>query len=205
MSTDAAVPPSAARERQIARARASSLRDALQLTSPEGRERGSVIHALFEQIVWLEDFEHDDNTLLSVSRPIAPRRDEAWHQKQIHAFRGMLARPAIAEALSCGGANPNSVRVEREMPYVRATDSGIQSGSIDRLVVHLDDRGRATGATIFDFKTDAVVAGSVEAQAETHREQLQMYRDVVAELFVLPRERIALTVLLVGAGAAVTL
>ena len=93
----------------------------------------------------------------------------------------------------------------RELPYVRAIESGIQSGVIDRLVLRLDSSGKATSAIVIDFKTDAIVEGSAEAQAETHRDQLQAYRDIVAEMFDLAPKSIALQVLLVGAGASIAL
>ena len=108
-TTGAAISPSAARERAMARARAAALRSELQLANPEGRERGSVIHAMFEQIEWLEDFAMDDDALAELARSIAPRRDEQWHRTQVAAFRKMLAKPAIADALSRGDVDAKSV------------------------------------------------------------------------------------------------
>lgn len=204
-STDTAVSPSAARERMLARAKASSLRDSLRLTNPEGRERGSVIHALFERIEWLEEFSADDAALLAAMKVIAPRRDDAWHRRQIAAFRGMLAKPPIAAALSRGSIRPGSLRVLREFPFVRLQGGGIQSGSIDRLTLRMNSSGTIESATVIDFKTDAIVEASARAQAETHREQLEAYREVVAAQFALPAKFIAMQVLLVGAGEAVAL
>lgn len=205
VSSDAAEAPSAARDRRLARTKASELRERLRLTNPEGRERGSVIHALFEHVEWIEDFKPDDDALMAIAEAVAPRRDVAWRRRQIDAFHGMLGKPAISAALSRSSVGGSAVCVLRELPFVRTTAGGIQSGSIDRLVLRLDAAGRANSATIIEFKTDSIVEGSAAAQAETHREQLQDYREVVATMFGLAEKAVAMQVLLVGAGAAIDL
>ena len=202
---DTAVSASMWQERAAARKQASALRQQMQLKSPEGSERGSVMHKLFEQVQWLEDFAVDDATLLPIARSVAPRRDESWHRKQIAAFRAMLRKPEMAAALSCGANDSNLHRLHRELPYARLVNSGVQTGSIDRLVLRLDGRGRVTSATVIDFKTDALTQSTPTAQAETHRQQLEIYRDAVAEMFALAPEEIEMVVLLVGIGAAVRL
>jgi ATP-dependent helicase/nuclease subunit A len=202
---EAAVSASMWQERAAARKQASALREQLQLKSPEGSERGSVMHTLFEQIEWLEDFALDDAVLLPFVRSVAPRRDESWHRKQIAAFRGMLKKPEMAAALSRGTSDVTMIRLHRELAYARLVGAGVQTGSIDRLVLRLDARGRATGATVIDFKTDATAAGSPQTQAEVHRAQLQAYRAATSEMFALHERAIAMQVLLVGAGTVVTL
>jgi len=53
----------------------------------------------------------------------------------------------------------------------------------DRVVVTREAGGRATGATVFDFKTDALAGeADVEAAVARHAAQLNLYRRVVARL-----------------------
>ncbi len=203
---DAAVSASSMRERMQARSQAGSLREQLALTNPEGRERGSVIHTLFEQIEWIEEFaDVDDPALLAVTCRVAPRRDERWHQRQIAAFRKMIARPALREALSRNSIASGSAVVRREWRFARLIDGLVQTGSIDRLVLRMDEAGRVMAATVIDFKTDAIVEASTKEQAETHRTQLELYRDAVAEMFRINARSVTMQVMLVGAGAVVTL
>ncbi len=206
---EAAASPSMFAERAIARKQATALREQLQLRSPEARERGTVIHALFERIEWLEDFAIGDDALIAVARVTCPRRDDRWHARQVQAFRDMLRRPALAAALSRGKVDPSMIRLHREHPFARIERGLVQAGALDRLVLQLDRDGRPMGATVIDFKTDALddrqSAAMARAQAETHRPQLEMYRDTVAEMFALPAEMVEMQVLLVGAGAVVDL
>jgi hypothetical protein len=66
------------------------------------------------------------------------------------------------------------------------------TGVFDRVVVDRDDAGRATRATVFDFKTDAVSSKSeLAAAGRRHSAQLNLYRRVVAALAGLPVASVA--------------
>jgi ATP-dependent exoDNAse (exonuclease V) beta subunit len=205
---EATASPSMWAERSLARSRAGALRQQLRLRSPEARERGSVIHALFEQVGWLEDFAIDDAGLIEVARTVCPRRDHRWHSRCVQAFRAMLRQPALAGALSRGDSDPLAIRLYREHPFVRLQDRGlVQSGAIDRLVVWVDRDNRPQRALVLDFKTDALDDGALtaSAQAQMHRPQLEMYRDAVSDMFALTHDQVGMQVMLVGAGVVVDL
>jgi ATP-dependent exoDNAse (exonuclease V) beta subunit len=206
---EAAVSPSMWSERSAARKQASALREHLQLRSPEARERGSVIHALFEQIEWLEEFAAEDAALLRIARSVCPRHDDRWHGRCIQAFRKMLNASAIRQALLRGKTGVASIRLLREHPFARIERGLVQSGAIDRLTLVVNPHGRPTAATVIDFKTDALddrlSEASARAAAEMHRPQLEMYRDAVSDMFALPRDQVTMQVMLVGAGAVVDL
>lgn len=187
-----------------------SLAQRLQLDPGQSLRRGTLIHAWFEQIEWLDDGEPDETTLRKVAAAAvsAPGLDLEGILAQ---FRRALAAPAIRAALSRstyegkgvrreelgarreeGGAilTPNSSllsprwEVWRERPFVLREEDVILSGAIDRLVV-LYDGDRAVGADVLDFKTDALPAGdpaAIAARVEYYRPQLSAYRRAAARL-----------------------
>ncbi|HEY2147194.1 MAG TPA: UvrD-helicase domain-containing protein, partial [Pirellulales bacterium] len=74
------------------------LRRHLRLESVSGMTRGSILHAWFEQIQWLEDGVPSDDELIRIAAKFAtPEIDLA---SEIKRFRAMLVRPAVATALS---------------------------------------------------------------------------------------------------------
>ena len=83
--------------------------------------------------------------------------------------------------------------------------SGVQRGSIDRLVAELDQDGVPRRATVIDFKTDEIDPADAEAHAERYRTQLETYRAVAAEMLALDERAVAMQLLFVRPGAAVTL
>ena len=73
------------------------LRRHLRLESVSGMTRGSILHAWFEQIQWLEDGVPSDDELIRIAAKFAtPEIDLA---SEIKRFRAMLVRPAVATAL----------------------------------------------------------------------------------------------------------
>jgi ATP-dependent exoDNAse (exonuclease V) beta subunit len=91
-----------------------------------------------------------------------------------------LEADALREVWLCPGAGAEVWR-EREFEVVMEGDW--VTGVFDRVVVERDEQGKATRATVFDFKTDRVDAGGcLRSAAERHAGQLEVYRQVVARL-----------------------
>ena len=154
-----------------------SLAQRLQLDTGQSLQRGTLIHAWFEQIEWLDGGEPDEKTLRDVAAALvsSPGLDV---NGLLERFRRALAAPAIRAALSRSSyekpataevatpvhAEPHVAsprwEVRREKPFVLREGDVILSGSIDRLVV-LYDGDRAIGADVLDFKTDVLPAGTV--------------------------------------------
>src|SRR5262249_36859795 len=75
-----------------------NLASRLRLDGSHAANRGTVVHAWFEQITWLDDFRLDEQALLAVAGPLAdPDLDL---EAELGLFRGMLLQPAIRAALS---------------------------------------------------------------------------------------------------------
>lgn len=187
--------------------KADSLRDRLSPQNQEARDRGTAIHALFESIEWIDDWQPDRERLMRLVREIAPRRSEPWAAAQVESFLSMVEQPAIRKALSRSGAPAGEIVLHREMPFARVIDGAIQSGYIDRLTA-IRSGMAYSDATILDFKTDRlpdVSPAALAAQAEKHREQLLSYRAAAAEALGLPRDSIGMQIAFVQAGAVIDL
>lgn len=125
-------------------------------------EFGRAVHAALATVAW------------SGEEPAGagPAADEARAVVRAPALASVWARPAGA------------AEVWRERAFEIVLDDVWITGVFDRVIVTRDAAGRATGATVFDFKTDAVAADEAELAAAVtrHAEQVNLYRRVAARL-----------------------
>jgi len=188
-----------------ASAHAADVADALALPEEEALDRGTAIHALLEQVEWLENFDADDESLAEVVRRHAPRRDDPWIARQVAEVRTILARGDVPRILSRGRRAESSITVRRELPFARLVDGRLQTGRIDRLELEIGGSGLPARGTLIDFKSDTVAPGEAAAHAERYRGQLEAYRAPAAAWTGLAADAIDLVVLFTGTGEAVTL
>ncbi len=197
------------------------LRFRLRLDAAAALDRGTLVHAWFEQIEWLDGGPPDDAALVAVAeRLFRGKLDVAAH---LADFRAALCRPAIRAALTRAtyeqiaegqAATPvhagEHVRqprwgVHRELPFAVRESDVLVSGQMDRLVV-LYDGDRAVGADLLDFKTDTLPAGDAAALAdrvEVYRPQLNAYRRAAARRLGLSADRVSARLVFVVPGAVV--
>lgn len=182
--------------------------------------RGSIVHAWFERIGWLEDGIPDDAELLRFAAKLAtPEIDLA---DEIKRFRAMLERPVVAAALSQRGFDPAAldftadVRTEltnhdvttklyRERSFVVRQEDTLVFGTVDR-VTRFYRGDRLVATDILDFKTDAVSgAAAIAERVGFYRPQIQAYRRAISALTALPPERISARLLFVEPGVMETI
>jgi ATP-dependent exoDNAse (exonuclease V) beta subunit len=181
-----------------------SLRQALRLSHGDARLRGVVIHALFQQVRWIEDFDVDDAALHALVQGVVPRQPRAWAVSQVADFRQMISRTDIRTALACGKRDRSRFEVKCEFPFARLIDGRVQRGSIDRIVT--ERRGsRITSASILDFKTDQVSLADAPLLADRYRLQLRAYRQAAAEAMSIDEKCISIALLFVEPGIVVNL
>jgi ATP-dependent exoDNAse (exonuclease V) beta subunit len=189
----------------------------LQSVSQKTLDRGSLIHAWFESIIWLDESRPSRETLKQIAAELGA--DETETNAAIAQFQAMLSRPEMAFALSrTGYALPRSLRldrsvlaelasgplrleVERERRFVVRDGKAVVSGAIDRLVLMY--RGdRLIAADVIDFKTGAGTAHPAEAQTrqDRYRRQLACYARAVAGIYQIEENRISTRLLMVGTG-----
>jgi ATP-dependent helicase/nuclease subunit A len=192
------------------------LRRVLRLESVAGMTRGSILHAWFERIGWLEDGLPDDAELLRFAAKLAT--PEIVLPDEIKRFRATLARPVVTAALSRSGYHEPAAlgfsgavcadlrgetvtkRLHRERSFVVRDQDALVFGKVDRVTLFY--RGdKLLAADILDFKTDAVeTAAQIAERANFYRPQLQAYRRAAAALTGLALERISGRLLFVEPG-----
>jgi ATP-dependent exoDNAse (exonuclease V) beta subunit len=180
--------------------------DAAAPWDDEARDRGLALHALCEQVAWLEDGLPSEATLAAAVREAAPRRDEPWRHAVLRHFARMLRRPEIVRWFHRGERLSASLDLRREQPFARLEGDVIQSGRIDRLVGERSGRdgtGPVDRATVIDFKTDAIDRADAPASADRYRPQLEVYRRAAAELFSLDESAVDVVILFLDAGVGV--
>jgi ATP-dependent helicase/nuclease subunit A len=173
-------------------------RDLLGLGAEEGRRYGSLMHAWFEQVVYIdqEGGLPGDALLREIAAREAPAATRQWVEERIAEFRQMLRRPAIAARLKKAG----EAHLWRERSFAVRAGDAILRGVFDRVVVFEDDRYRPRSATIMDYKTDDVSPGNLERAVERYRPQLGAYRQALSAMLGLPRDAIECQLLFVCAG-----
>jgi ATP-dependent helicase/nuclease subunit A len=191
------------------------LRGALRTGNEESLVRGTVIHAWFEQIQWLEEGVPGRARLLEIAAEHSS--DGAAMERLVEQFEQMLSVPGVKQSLERAsylagdedivppGVRVDEVSVFNERRMAVRLDDQLLSGTIDRLVL-LKSAGRVVAAEIVDYKTDRVGEGegegdrSLREAVEHYRPQQEAYRAAIARMYVLPPERIRLRLIFLYPG-----
>jgi len=128
--------------------------------SPSGLKFGSEVHALMEQITWI-----DEDT------PNLPESDAA------DAVAKLIASPVISSLLKRNG---KSIDLFREQSADAIVDGQLMTGIIDRLHIHRDPSGIITRVEIIDYKTDAVT--SAHDLVDRYSGQMQAYQSTLQKI-----------------------
>jgi len=181
-------------------------------------EYGTLMHAWFEQIEWLDDGRPDENTLRHVAATIGAVESDI--DQMLAQFDKFLDCPQIARVLSRAAyqtpsdfslltdaldrlsVGPVSVEVYNERRFAIRESNRLLSGSIDRLVLMYQGKNRVA-ADILDFKTDDIPAADsnkLAARVEYYRGQLEAYQRAVANVYSIPRECISARLVFVFPG-----
>ena len=157
---------------------------------------GSLLHACFEQIDWLDQSAPpNDQALIDRLRMINPDLDLV--QAAIETFRDVVEGPNIKQLLThdqqLDQPKGSESVVLNEYRFSVATESGLLSGSIDRLVLsYVDDQ--LVHAQIVDFKSDNVTTESATARNESYQAQMDAYAEAVTSIFNLSAKQISRSV-----------
>ena len=170
--------------------------DLLRLDRAGGMGYGTVMHALFEQVGYIEDGVPDDVTLLRAAE--SSRVEGVDVQQAIDAFKSSLEMPQVRALLQRDGADD----LWRERRFMTRVEGGLVNGVFDR--VHLwAEGGKPTRAVLIDFKTDRVDDDSVAAKAEAYADQLRLYRAALSAMLGLDADAIETRLCFVGDGRVV--
>ena len=155
--------------------------DSIQLFSTDSagaRDRGLLIHSLFEQVIDPADLA-----------PVIAwwhkhvREPEDWQSAALDEVRACLADSVVRRAI--GNPQPGTA-IWRERTFDAVIDGAWVTGTFDRVVIE-DNRAR-----IIDFKTDAVDdEAAIRNKVDGYRPQLALYRRALGLLTGLPESAIS--------------
>jgi ATP-dependent exoDNAse (exonuclease V) beta subunit len=218
-------PPPAQRRRGLERqspsrmegGTAAQIRRALELTDPRRTQamlRGTVIHAWFEQILWLDDGAPSDEQLLAALAMVrdAASLPENLRRTWLKDFRDMLRQKETVATLTKASYlkslpknwSSDNIQLEarNEWPFAVIEGPQITTGRMDRVVFHVRD-GQRLAAEVLDFKTD-VLSGTtgerLEDRVEHYRPQIEEYCKTLVQQTGLPRSQVGGVLLFVGEG-----
>lgn len=164
----------------------------------ESRDVGSLIHAFFEAVTWLDDAVPED---IVASRCSLPHPEHIRNQAA-NIFLNSLKSPEISALLS---KPPALVTVWKEKRFEAIVDGRWVSGAFDRVTVQNNSSGDPVSAEIIDFKSDRItVDNTLETARLRHLPQLLLYRTVLAKLLNLSESAITLKLVFCSVGKVVT-
>jgi len=173
-------------------------------TSQAQRGLGTLVHAWYAAIEWLDDGVPGADQLKSIAeglRAELPADVMADLVTPQAAFLKSLKQPQIAALLRRPTGN---VTVERERRFVSPDGDTLWSGSFDR-VVWVRENGKLVAAEIIDFKTDEIKKGGLKTRVGHYRPQMDAYRQSLARLSRLPVDKITVKLAFTHLGEVVEL
>jgi ATP-dependent exoDNAse (exonuclease V) beta subunit len=200
--------------------RTRSITSTVSADTVDPRARGTLIHAWFDQICWLDrDSRPSPEQLRLVANdPFIRdlRLSEKAFESLMKEFLSMIGLMATQTSLTQSAALERfahqsaiadisgvNLRVESERPFVYREQGHIVRGTIDRLVI-AEQSGKNLAAEVIDFKTDRLFGDRnvwIAQKQNDYADQLQDYRTAVSRCFGIPSDCITTSLLLLEADA----
>lgn len=150
-------------------------------SNTDGTEFGIRVHACWEEISWLHE-------------PL-PQWVSAPSNDEQRIVANALQQDDVRALFT---TQPGQQVYNEQCIEAINTENEWVSGSIDRLVLSQDEQGYVTSAHIIDFKTNKLTSADASAYKtlkSEYTEQMKAYRELIAQAFELPTERIAVSLL----------
>ncbi|MDM8000262.1 MAG: UvrD-helicase domain-containing protein [Dehalococcoidia bacterium] len=161
----------------------------------DARDLGTAVHQLFEKLTWIGEAGLEE---LTTGWSAASALREDLKLKAIDIFRQAVAADEIRAILT---RPAESVALWREKRFEIVIDRRWVSGAFDRVAIVRNQKGKAVGATVFDFKTDEVTdEGALKALAAQYRSQMDIYRTALARMLGLQKAKVAVKLVFVCCG-----
>jgi ATP-dependent helicase/nuclease subunit A len=123
---------------------------------------------------------------------------EDLKQKAVNLFRHAITAPDIRRVLA---RPPGNVSLWREKRFEIVIGKRWVSGAFDRVVVLRDQKGKALGATVLDFKSDEVTDDTALTElTRQYRPQMEAYREALSKMLSLQKTKVALALVFVQPG-----
>jgi ATP-dependent helicase/nuclease subunit A len=161
----------------------------------DSRDLGIAVHQLFERVSWIDGIDVES---LIAEWSTSSLLMEDLKQKAVGLFRQAIRATEIRRSLSRPAGD---VTLWREKRFEVVIGNRWVSGAFDRVVVLRDEKGKALGATVLDFKSDEVRDdAALKALATQYRPQMEAYRSALSRMLGLKPAKVALTLVFVQSG-----
>lgn len=190
-------------------------RDRLRVHAGEAAQYGTLLHAWFERLGWLEDGIPGPEVWHEISRTFGypanvVERAQSQSQELLKnpTVAGLFRRLSYENATNrpsqqvAGESTKIATEVElwREQRFAVRESNRIVSGVIDRVVVTRGNDG-PVAAEVIDFKSDAIENEQQLAQKEDrYRSQMEAYRYAVQRLCGLRSDQVTTKLLFLSSG-----
>ncbi len=183
-----------------------------QTAEPEALDRGTLLHACFAQIQWLDEPSWQNGLLEKLRRQFP---DFAKLESTMDEFKSLVGKPTISALLHRASYSdqiarrvcpnqiifePLSATVENERSFAVRMDRWIVQGTIDRLVL-IHEGPSLIAAEVIEYKTDRfwdTDNSMIEQRVADYRPQIDAYRRAVAQFTGLAIDRVLARLVLVG-------
>lgn len=172
---------------------------------------GSVEHAWFAKLRWLANMRELEQEKLEVAAAAIDRSHwgmlditELWSRFSKHLEHAKIRDLFDAKRYAKHVGKEGFLQVENEMRFATLLHGRLMQGSMDRLVIALENE-RAVFAEVLDFKTDRFAGRGTKKdwigeQVDKYRPQLAAYAEVVAKTYGLSKAQIRTTLVLLDVG-----
>lgn len=162
------------------------------------REFGTLVHALFEDVEWIEDFRAKE--VEKRWRSLPGWTDSVLNEAVEHTLKCLKSK-AVKKALK--RPTPQS-ECWREKSFEILLNQEWLSGTFDRVTIERDMFGKVVHASILDFKTDSLYSpDDMRMAIEKYRPQLVTYREVLERMLGIPQKKISLKLMFTRSGEVV--
>ena len=186
------------------------LKGALDFASDRSRDRGSVVHRCFQQVLWLDDMPPTDDALRSA---LGDAVGAAELPKVLSEFRAACRKRNVAATLSRSSyqsRNGDTLDIWRERPFIVRDTSDARAGDVmlrgqfDRVILTRRD-GKVLSAELIDFKSDRIGKdrARVRKLTEHYAPQIHAYRRALSILTGLDQSAISSKLLFIDADELV--
>lgn len=166
----------------------------------KAREFGTLVHALFEDVEWIQDFD-------------AKKAEKRW--RSLPGWTEEVLDDAIKHTVKCLKSKEVKKALRRPTPQSECwleksfeilLDEEWLSGTFDRVTIERDMTGKVVKAEVIDFKTDRVSnQDDVDTAIHKYRPQLETYREVLQRMLGVSSDKITLSLLFTRLGQIVRL
>jgi ATP-dependent helicase/nuclease subunit A len=174
------------------------------ILNAKSMQRGSLLHACFEQVGWLdekvptrEELGNHLNELTTKLVEVGGVIDDFFEVLKNDNISKLLSRGTYQESylMEFAGAGEiileaNRLEVECERRFATTLDGSLVQGTMDR-VIWVYQGSQLVAADIIDFKSDIVDAEHLQSRIEYYQPQMEVYRRAVSQFAKIPMESIA--------------